>query len=86
MGSTSGKSKKKGKSAQNLDITDGGPTVTAAIEFSIEYAKSARAKCRQCEEKIEKVHTIIFKKYSNILATVNTVKFLALRATRQEVF
>jgi len=64
-GTGSGKSKKKGKSAQNLDVTDSAPT--AAFEFSIEYAKSARAKCRQCEEKIEKVHNDIVFIRSTIL-------------------
>ena len=48
------KSKKKSKGAP-VDVVDGPSAIKEAMEFSIEYAKSSRAKCRQCEEKIEKV-------------------------------
>jgi len=47
-----GKSKKKTKNG-SVDVVDG-PSSRETMEFSIEYAKSSRAKCRKCEEKIEK--------------------------------
>lgn len=48
-------SSSKGKSKGSKDTVDGPSNVSsAASEFSVEYAKSGRAKCRKCEEKIEK--------------------------------
>ena len=54
------KSKKKSKSS---DCVDGQQVCKEAMEFSIEYAKSGRAKCRQCEDKIEKVVMISFQSF-----------------------
>ena len=51
------KSKKKSKGTA-VDTVDGPSAIKEAIDFSIEYAKSSRAKCRHCEEKIEKVNEL----------------------------
>ncbi|XP_047140981.1 poly [ADP-ribose] polymerase 1 isoform X1 [Hydra vulgaris] len=39
---------------QKKDVVDGPSNSTVNKDFCIEYAKSGRAKCRKCEEKIEK--------------------------------
>lgn len=51
-----GKGKGKKGSKKSVDVIDGPTTSKTAVEFSIEYARSGRATCRKCEEKIEKVH------------------------------
>lgn len=53
---SSGKGKKRGK------VTGGGGGGGASQDFSIEYAKSSRATCKGCEEKIVKDEIRISKK------------------------
>lgn len=55
-GSNTSKSNKKKSKGASVDTVDGPSAIKEAMEFSIEYAKSSRAKCRQCENKIEKVY------------------------------
>ena len=64
-GASNSKSKKKWKGNSSLDAVDGPSAIKEAMEFSIEYAKSSRAKCRQCEEKIEKVKIKEIQKDTN---------------------
>ena len=48
-----------GGEAASKDEADGA-SVSSNSEYEIEYAKSGRAKCRKCEDKIEKVKCLKF--------------------------